>query len=99
MAIAVLIYIVVYQQIENYLLAPKITHHTMSLHPAVSFGSAIAGGTLMGIPGALMALPVAATIQAFAGTYLNRHQVVESPLTEDSADERDDHVDTGASDA
>lgn len=90
MAIAVLIYIIVYQQIENYLLAPKITHHTMSLHPAVSFGSAIAGGTLMGIPGALMALPVAATIQAFAGTYLNRHQVVESPLTEDSADERAD---------
>jgi len=99
MAIAVLVYIVVYQQLENYLLAPKITHHTMSLHPAVSFGSAIAGGTLMGIPGALMALPVAATIQAFAGTYVNRHQVVESPLTEDAGEELDDPVDIDASDA
>ena len=83
-AIAVLVFIVVYQQIENYLLAPKITHRTMSLHPAVSFGSAIAGGTLMGVPGALMALPVAATIQAFISTYIQRHQVVDSPLTEDS---------------
>lgn len=82
-AIAVLVYIVVYQQIENYLLAPKITHRTMSLHPAVSFGSAIAGGTLLGVPGALMALPTAATIQAFVSTYLQRHAVVESPLTEE----------------
>ena len=58
-----------------------ITARTMSLHPAVSFGSAIAGGTLMGVPGALMALPVAATIQAFISTYLHRHEVVDSELT------------------
>ncbi|MCB2222731.1 MAG: AI-2E family transporter [Actinobacteria bacterium] len=89
MALAVLIYVVVYQQIENYLLAPKITHRTMSLHPAVSFGSAIAGGTLMGAPGALMALPVAATIQAFVSTYIRRHEVVESPLTDEDEDEDD----------
>jgi len=88
MAIAVLVYIAVYQQLENYLLAPKITLHTMSLHPAVSFGSAIAGGTLMGVPGALMALPIAATIQAFVSTYIHRHVVVESPLTDDGEGEK-----------
>ena len=82
-AIAVLVYIVIYQQIENYLLAPKITARTMSLHPAVSFGSAIAGGTLLGVPGALMALPTAATVQAFVSTYLHRHDVVDSHLTTD----------------
>jgi predicted PurR-regulated permease PerM len=82
-AIAVLVYVLVYQGIENYVLAPKITARTMSLHPAVAFGSAIAGGTLLGVPGALMALPTAATIQAFASTYFQRHAVVESPLTED----------------
>lgn len=82
-AIAVFVYVVVYQQVENYLLAPKITERTMSLHPAVSFGSAIAGATLMGIPGALMALPIAATVQAFVSTYLHRHEVVDSPLTGD----------------
>ncbi len=82
-ALAVVGYVVVYQQIENYLLAPKLTARTMSLHPAVSFGSAIAGGTLMGVPGALMALPVAATLQAFISTYIDRYKVVESPLTEE----------------
>lgn len=81
-AIAVLGYILVYQQIENYLLAPKITEKTMALHPAVSFGSAIAGATLLGVAGALMALPTAATVQAFVSTYLERHEVVDSDLTE-----------------
>ena len=80
-AIGVLVFVVVYQQIENYVLSPRITARTMSLHPAVSFGSAIAGGTLLGVPGALMALPVAATVQAFVSTYLHRHEVVDSSLT------------------
>lgn len=80
-AIGVIIFVVVYQQVENYLLSPRITARTMSLHPAVAFGSAIAGGTLLGVPGALMALPVAATFQAFVSTYLHRHEVVESDLT------------------
>jgi predicted PurR-regulated permease PerM len=85
-AIAVVVYVVVYQQVENYVLAPRITARTMSLHPAVSFGSAIAGGTLLGVPGALMALPAAATVQAFVSTYLRRHEVVESPLTDDPSE-------------
>jgi len=84
---AVLIFIVVYQAIENYLLAPRITARTMALHPAVAFGSAIAGGTLMGVPGALMALPVAATFQAFFSTYLRRHEVVADTWSEDPEEE------------
>jgi predicted PurR-regulated permease PerM len=81
--LAVLGYVLVYQGLENYLLAPRITARTMSLHPAVAFGAAFAGGSLLGVPGALMALPVAATIQALVGAYLHRHEVVESHLTVD----------------
>lgn len=79
-ALLVVTYIVIYQQIENYLLAPRITARTMALHPAVAFGSAIAGATLLGVAGALIALPAAATIQAFLSTYFDRHAVVDSPL-------------------
>ncbi len=79
-AIWVVIFVIVYQQIENYLISPRITARTMSLHPAVAFGSAIIGGTLLGAPGTLMALPVAATVQAFVSTYLHRHELVESEL-------------------
>jgi predicted PurR-regulated permease PerM len=76
-AVWVVAFIVAYQQFENYLLAPRITARTMSLHPAVAFGSVIAGAALLGGVGALLALPVAATLQAFGSTYVRRHEVVE----------------------
>ena len=81
-AVVVLIWIIVYQQIENYLLSPKITATTMNLHPAVAFGSAIAGGMLLGPMGAIIALPIAAVITAIVSTYLERHEVVASELTQ-----------------
>lgn len=80
-ALWVLAWMIIYQQIENYLLAPRITAHTMDLHPAVAFGAALAGASLFGPLGAVLALPVSAVIQAFVSTYLDRHEVVESELT------------------
>ncbi len=81
-ALWVLGFILVYQQIENYFFSPKITAQTMDLHPAVAFGSAIVGGTLLGPMGAIMALPAAGVVQAFVSTILERHEVVDSHLTE-----------------
>jgi predicted PurR-regulated permease PerM len=80
-ALVLLIYILVYQQIENYLLSPRITAHTMEMHPAVAFGSVIAGASLFGGTGALLALPAAATIQGTLSGYIRRHEVIESELT------------------
>jgi predicted PurR-regulated permease PerM len=82
----VLGFIVVYQQIENYLFAPRITARTMELHPAVAFGTVIAGAGILGPVGAVLALPVAAMIQAVGSTYLNRHEVVETDMTRDRRD-------------
>jgi predicted PurR-regulated permease PerM len=76
-------FIIVYQQIENYLLAPRITAQTMELHPAVAFGTVIAGAAILGPIGAVLALPAAAVGQAFLSTYVQRHEVVESALTRD----------------
>ena len=80
-ALIFLIFVVVYQQIENYVLSPRITARTMQLHPAVAFAAALAGASLSGFIGAFMALPAAAVIQASVSTYLTRHEVVESELT------------------
>ncbi len=79
-AVVVIIGLVVYQQIENMLLAPRITARTMSLHPAVAFGSVLVGTTLLGVVGALVALPATAIIQAFVSTYVEQHHVDESHL-------------------
>ncbi|HYF10665.1 MAG TPA: AI-2E family transporter [Actinomycetota bacterium] len=80
-ALIFLIFVAVYQQIENYVLSPRITARTMQLHPAVAFGAALAGGSVGGLIGAFMALPAAAVIQALFSGYLTRHEVVESELT------------------
>ncbi len=80
-AIFVIGFIIVYQQIENYLVSPRITARTMDLHPALAFGSAIAGAALLGPIGALLALPGAAMVQALASERGVRHDVIDSPLT------------------
>ena len=54
------IYYVVYQQVENYLIAPKIMQRTVSVPGAVTVVAALAGGSLLGVLGALLAIPVAA---------------------------------------
>lgn len=81
-AVIVLGFIIVYQQLENYLLGPRITARTMALHPAVAFGSALAGFALLGGAGAILALPAAAMLQAIAGEWGVRHEVVSSELTD-----------------
>ncbi|WP_329812904.1 AI-2E family transporter, partial [Streptomyces sp. GSL17-113] len=64
-ALWVLVFIVVYQQLENYILQPRITARTVAVHPAVAFGSVVAGTSLMGVVGALVAIPAMATLQGF----------------------------------
>lgn len=83
-ALAVLIYMVVYQQVENYILAPRVTAKTMDIHPAVAFGSVIAGSGILGGVGALLALPAAAIIQATVSSFLHRHELIESELMADT---------------
>ena len=79
-AIIVLIEIVVYQQVENYVLSPRISAKTIELNPGVAFGAAMAGGAVGGFVGAFFALPIAATIQAFLSTYGKSYDVSEATL-------------------
>ncbi|GAA1653031.1 AI-2E family transporter [Nocardia ninae] len=84
-AVWILGFIVVYQQFENYVLQPRITATTLDMHPAVAFGAVLAGAALLGATGALLAIPVTATVQAFSGAYIRRYEVqtdvdVRAPL-------------------
>ncbi|MFJ6838103.1 AI-2E family transporter [Streptomyces sp. NPDC091209] len=78
-ALWVLVFVVVYQQFENYVLQPKLTSRTVDIHPAVAFGSVIAGTALLGAVGALIAIPAVATLQAFLGAYVKRYEVTDDP--------------------
>lgn len=59
-ALIVAIYYIIYQQLENYVVVPRIMTSTVSVPGALTVVAALAGGTLFGVIGALLAIPVAA---------------------------------------
>jgi predicted PurR-regulated permease PerM len=75
-ALAVLVFILVYQQVENLILTPRVTQQTLEVHAAIAFGSVIAGGILFGPTGALLAIPVVAIVIAILDTYGKRYEIV-----------------------
>lgn len=59
-AIIAIIYYIVYQQLENYAVMPRIMQRTVSVPGAVTIVAALTGGALLGMLGALIAIPAAA---------------------------------------
>lgn len=82
-ALAVLIFIVAYQQVENLYFSPKVSARALEMNPAVSFVVVLAFGAVFGPLGAFLSLPIAATIQAVANTYIQRHELVDSHMLHD----------------
>jgi predicted PurR-regulated permease PerM len=85
-ALVVLGYALVYQQLENYWLSPRISAGTMSLNGGVAFGAALAGGAIAGPIGAFVALPVAALISAMISNYAASHEIAYRSPHEDDHD-------------
>ena len=69
--VIVAVYYIVYQQVENYVIAPRVMARSVAVPGAVALVAALAGGALFGIVGALIAIPVA------AGVLLIIREVVE----------------------
>ena len=57
------VWAIVYQQIENNVIQPQIQRRAVDVHPFVVLVSVLFGSTLFGVPGALLAIPVAASAQ------------------------------------
>ncbi len=69
-----LLILVLYQFVENYFISPRVTKSTMEIHPAVAVFSTLFGAYTIGAVGAILALPVAATIQGVFGTILENRK-------------------------
>jgi predicted PurR-regulated permease PerM len=78
--IVVLVFFVVYQQLENHFLQPVIYGRTVQLSPLAVLVSVLVGAELAGILGALAAIPVAGTLQVLVRDQLaaRRGLVVET---------------------
>jgi predicted PurR-regulated permease PerM len=63
LGVATLVYFIVYQQVENYVIAPRIMTKAVDISPAAVLLAALVGASLLGFVGALMAIPAAASIK------------------------------------
>jgi predicted PurR-regulated permease PerM len=84
-ALWIVLFATVYQQIENYVLGPRISKATMDLHPAITLAAVFIGAALIGPIGAIIGIPIAAAVIAVLDTYGHRYELVP---------ELHDHFDT-----
>lgn len=82
-AVMVLVFIIVYQQVESFLFSPVVSQQTMNLNPAIAFLAVLTFGALFGALGAFLALPLAASIQTLFHIYIKRYEIIESPMLTD----------------
>lgn len=72
----IVVFATVYQQIENYLLMPRVSRWTMDMHPAVALASVFVGLAFFGPIGALIGMPIAAAFLAVIETYGRRYELI-----------------------
>ena len=72
-----LIWAIIYQQVENLTLEPKISARAVNVNPAVAFASVMLGAALFGVAGALLAIPVSAMVISLIDVRRLRYEVVE----------------------
>jgi predicted PurR-regulated permease PerM len=74
------IWAILYQQLENHLIQPQIQKRTVNVHPFLTIVAVLFGGTLLGVMGAIVAIPVAASIQILLREYVDlRTLSIKSP--------------------
>jgi predicted PurR-regulated permease PerM len=65
------IWAILYQQLENNLIQPQIQKRTVNVHPFITIVAVLFGATLLGIIGAIAAIPIAASIQILVREYVD----------------------------
>ncbi|NJP97922.1 AI-2E family transporter [Nonomuraea sp. FMUSA5-5] len=76
---------VLYQQVENLTLEPRISGRSVDMHPGVAFAAVILGASLFGAVGALLAVPVVAMLLSMIDTFVTRQDLVEPVPTSQQA--------------
>ena len=87
--IVLIIFFVVYQQVENHVLQPLVYGRTVQLSPLIVLISVLMGAELAGVIGALGAIPIAGAIQVVVVDWLahRRRNILEPPGPPPSAAE------------
>lgn len=76
LGVIALLWAVLYQQVENLVLEPRISAKAVDVNPAVSFGAVLLGAALFGAAGAFLAVPVVAMLLALLNIYGHRYELL-----------------------
>jgi predicted PurR-regulated permease PerM len=88
--VLILIYFIVYQQVENYVIQPRIMKNAVNLSPVAVVISTLVLGSLAGFAGAVLALPAAATMKVILVEVFLRDRVAEGdPAAKEKLEEHD----------
>ncbi len=75
-ALIILLYYFLYQQIENYVIQPRVQSNSTNMSPLLVFASVIVGVSFGGLLGGLVAIPVAGSIRILLVDYLHRRNML-----------------------
>jgi predicted PurR-regulated permease PerM len=78
----IILFATVFQQIENYILSPRVSRATMDLHPALALAAVFIGVAIFGPIGALIGIPIVAAVIAVLGTYGQRHDLIDGLIAD-----------------
>ena len=78
--ILALVWALIYQQVENLTVEPRISARAVNVHPAIAFASVMFGAALFGVAGALLAVPVAAMILAIGEARRTKYAVLDDAI-------------------
>ncbi len=87
-AVAIFAYYLFYQQIENYLIQPRIQANTTNMSPLLVFGSLVIGVSFGGLFGGLVAIPVAGCLRIALLEYLRSQHIIDTPEFEKATTEQ-----------
>jgi predicted PurR-regulated permease PerM len=78
-ALIILLYYILYQQIENYLIQPRIQANSTDMSPLLVFASVVVGVSFGGLFGGLVAIPVAGCLRIALLEYLRSKKLINAP--------------------
>jgi predicted PurR-regulated permease PerM len=78
-AVIILGYYILYQQIENYLIQPRIQANSTNMSPLLVFMSVVVGVSFGGLFGGLIAIPAAGCLRIVLLEYLRSHGIIDTP--------------------
>jgi len=81
------LFFLLYQQLENNVLQPLVYGRSVKLHPLAIFLAVLAGGNLLGILGALLAIPVAEILRIVAAEWLASRAVEDGGIPHTAAED------------